>query len=138
MNPNQTTSNTPSIDETVTHTGPVTPRRVPKGWGQELWLHNANDYCCKILDFNRVQARSSLHFHKAKSECWFILSGRFLVEWGSQPHLHSLILNQGDSFDVPALLPHRLTCIFPGSILEASSPHSDSDTFRLEPGDSQK
>ena len=29
------------------------PHRVDKKWGYELWVHNDEDYCGKLLVFNK-------------------------------------------------------------------------------------
>lgn len=115
----------------------MTPEIHAKGWGYEVWLHNDDGYCMKLLVFERAGARGSLHYHERKHETWWVASGRFMVE-GLQADQHLLAtLCAGESLHLPAGAAHRLTCIEPGTIVEASTTHDEADVVRLAPGDSQ-
>jgi quercetin dioxygenase-like cupin family protein len=112
--------------------------RVEKGWGhEEIWASN-DKYCCKFLRFNR-SSKFSMHFHSIKDESWYVLSGKFLVEWidttDSKVYTHTL--DVGDTWHNYPLLPHRLVCIETGTIIEVSTPDSVEDNYRVLPGDSQ-
>lgn len=112
---------------------------VPKGWGsEEIWATN-DKYCGKLLNFN-AGAKFSMHFHAVKDETWYVLEGRFIVECidtkNASTYTKSLV--KGDVWHNPPLLPHRLTCIEKGSIIEVSTPDSVEDNYRVLPGDSQK
>ena len=48
---------------------------VPKGWGREVWIANNDLYCGKILEIRRGK-RCSLHFHKLKTESFYLRVGR--------------------------------------------------------------
>ena len=118
----------------------MTPEIHAKGWGHEVWLHNDDGYCMKLLVFERAGARGSLHYHERKHETWWVASGRFLM---SSLHLTegvvlATVLSAGESVHLPAGTAHRLTCIEPGTIVEASTTHDEADVVRLAPGDSQK
>ena len=53
--------------------------KVEKLWGHEfIWCSN-DKYCGKFLNFNKG-ASFSMHFHAAKDETWYILSGKFKVK----------------------------------------------------------
>ena len=52
-----------------------------KGWGYELIWATTEQYCGKLMVFDRGGAKFSMHFHKEKDETWFVNSGRFLVKW---------------------------------------------------------
>jgi len=52
--------------------------------------------------------------------------------------VHTEILSEGNTWHNPPLLPHRLTCLEEGVIIEVSTPDSVEDNYRVMPGDSQK
>lgn len=112
---------------------------VPKGWGsEEIWASN-DKYCGKLLNF-KAGAKFSMHFHAQKDETWYVLDGRFIVECidTTNASTYTKTLAKGDVWHNPPLLPHRLTCIEKGSIIEVSTPDSVEDNYRVLPGDSQK
>jgi hypothetical protein len=51
---------------------------VPKGWGREIWIANGDLYCGKILEINKGR-KCSLHFHKIKTESFYLRAGRLKV-----------------------------------------------------------
>lgn len=112
---------------------------VQKGWGHELiWATNSK-YCGKLMTFDK-NARFSMHFHAEKDETWYVLSGRFNVFYidTKDASEHVKVLNPGDTWHNPPLLPHQLVCLEAGTIIEVSTPDSVEDNFRVRPGDSQK
>ena len=56
----------------------VATTRYPKGWGHELWIHNDEQYCGKLLSFD-ARKRCSFHYHIEKTETFFLRSGRIDV-----------------------------------------------------------
>jgi quercetin dioxygenase-like cupin family protein len=112
---------------------------VEKGWGHEnIWATN-NKYCGKLMKFNSG-AKFSMHFHATKDETWYILDGKFEIEYidTTNAFIHKEILVAGNVWHNPPLLPHRLTCIEEGTVIEVSTPDSIEDNYRVLPGDSQK
>jgi mannose-6-phosphate isomerase-like protein (cupin superfamily) len=112
---------------------------VEKGWGSELIWATNDKYCGKMMNF-KENAKFSMHFHREKDETWYVLRGTFEVEWidTADASIHSKILVAGDTWRNYPLLPHRLTCINTGTIIEVSTPDSVEDNYRVFPGDSQK
>ncbi len=111
---------------------------VKKGWGSEnIWATN-DKYCGKLLNFE-PGAKFSMHFHAVKDETWYVLSGKFKVITidTSNAKRSFTVLNIGDIWHNPPLLPHQLICLEQGSIIEVSTPDSVADNYRVEPGDSQ-
>ena len=53
---------------------------VEKGWGHELHIENNNDYCGKLLVFNKGK-KFSMHYHVEKYETWFIQKGKLRFKW---------------------------------------------------------
>jgi hypothetical protein len=112
---------------------------VEKGWGSELIWATNDKYCGKMMNFNE-NAKFSMHFHREKDETWYVLSGTFEVEWidTADASTHTKTLVAGDTWRNYPLLPHRLTCINAGTVIEVSTPDSVEDNYRVQPGDSQK
>ena len=54
--------------------------KIEKGWGYELIWATNEKYCGKIMVFEKVGSKFSLHFHKEKDESWFVNNGKFLWE----------------------------------------------------------
>lgn len=112
-----------------------TIKRVPKGWGKELWIHNDEKYCGKILILKKDK-RCSLHFHVKKHETFYISKGLVQMELidkdGSRK---TLKMKPGDSLEIPTGLMHRFTGLEDSEIVEFSTEHFDEDSYRVEKGD---
>lgn len=108
---------------------------VPKGWGEEEWIVN-KEYCGKILRFHYGK-RCSLHFHKLKDEVFLCTKGRILLEIGDNKEaLQRFMLKAGDSAHISIKKLHRMTGIDGhNEIIEFSTHHEDSDSYRVEKGD---
>ena len=114
--------------------------KVDKGWGYELIRATNDKYCGKIMVFDRVGAKFSMHFHKEKDESWFVNNGRFLLRWidTETATLHEQELKEGDTWRNPPLQPHQLVALEPmSSISEVSTADSVEDNYRIAQGDSQ-
>ena len=115
--------------------------KVDKGWGYELIWATNDKYCGKIMVFERIGAKFSMHFHKEKDETWFVNTGRFLLNYidTKTAEYKSQELTSGMTWHNPPLQPHQLVCMEPGSsITEVSTHDSVEDNYRIAPGDSQK
>jgi uncharacterized RmlC-like cupin family protein len=110
-----------------------------KGWGQEVIIINCHDYCAKILCF-KAGSKGSLHLHASKHETWRILSGKIRLNWVNKVTAEriSKVLSVGDIVDIPRFCPHQVEAISDSEIMEVSTTHYDDDSYRIEPGDSQK
>lgn len=102
--------------------------RVPKDWGEELWIVN-RDYCGKLLRIKQGH-RCSLHYHKAKDEVFYVTKGRVLLELGGD----EMILETGDHRHVAPGTIHRFTGLTDAELVEFSTHHEDSDSYRVEIG----
>jgi mannose-6-phosphate isomerase-like protein (cupin superfamily) len=112
---------------------------VPKGWGSEyIWASN-DKYCAKFLNFE-TGAKFSMHFHREKMETWYIQSGKFEVASidTTDASIRYEILIDGMVHHNDPLVPHRVTCLEAGTIIEVSTADSVEDNYRVMPGDSQK
>jgi mannose-6-phosphate isomerase-like protein (cupin superfamily) len=114
--------------------------KVEKGWGYELIWATSDKYCGKIMVFEKVGAKFSMHFHKEKDETWFVNNGKFKVRWidTKEARLYEKELKEGDTWHNPPLQPHQLEALEAmSSITEVSTPDSVEDNYRIIPGDSQ-
>ena len=114
--------------------------KVDKGWGYEIIWATNDLYCGKLMVFERIGAKFSMHFHKEKDETWFVNAGQFKLTYcdTDTATYHEKILNEGDVWRNPPMLPHQLTALKPNSIIfEVSTPDSVKDNYRIIPGDSQ-
>jgi mannose-6-phosphate isomerase len=111
---------------------------VPKGWGNELIFASTDKYCGKLLNFNK-DAKCSMHYHAEKDESWYVLSGKFQVNYimTQDGSMRSDILSADEVWHNQPHEPHQLICLEAGTIIEVSTPDSVEDNYRIIPGDSQ-
>jgi mannose-6-phosphate isomerase-like protein (cupin superfamily) len=111
-----------------------TPKRVEKKWGYELWVHNDNEYCGKLLVFTKDRNRFSMHYHLIKKESWYVQEGRFQFNWIDVENgkLEGTTLERGQSVLIERGLPHQLIALEDNSIIfEVSTEHFDEDSYRI-------
>ena len=111
-----------------------------KGWGYEIIWATNDKYCGKIMVFEKVGAKFSMHFHKEKDETWFVNSGRFKLRYldTQTATIYEKELKEGETWRNPPMLPHQLEAMEPNSmIFEVSTADSVEDNYRILPGDSQ-
>lgn len=116
---------------------------VPKGWGEERWIHNDEHYCGKLLVLSKGK-QCSLHYHQQKTETFYISRGCLRMELtdleGSRqqpPHIRETFeMHEGDAILLVPGLVHRFTGIAEIThIFEFSTQHFDEDSFRIVKGD---
>jgi len=104
----------------------IEPKIVKKVWGEEKWIWN-KDYCGKKLILKRG-FRCSLHKHHKKDEVFYLIRGEILMEVGDK----KFIMKSEDSVHVKPNILHRFTGLTDAQIIEFSSHHKDSDSYRNE------
>ena len=116
---------------------------VPKGWGEEQWIHNDQLYCGKILVLKSGK-HCSLHYHKSKTESFYVAKGRLKMELTDlesaqqdPPVIRETFeLGPGEAILLRPLTVHRFTGLAEEThIFEFSTEHFDSDSHRIVPGD---
>ena len=108
-----------------------------KGWGHEEWIINTDLYCGKVLRFVSGK-RCSFHFHKLKTETFYLRSGiiQILFSYGDEIHeAEKTILNPGQIFHVPIGLRHQIIAVQDSEIFEFSTQHLEEDSYRIVRGD---
>jgi len=114
--------------------------KVDKGWGFEIIWATNEKYCGKLLVFEKVGSKFSMHFHKEKDETWFVNAGKFKLRYMNleDGSIHEQELKEGDVWRNPPMIPHQLEALSPQSVIfEVSTPDSVEDNYRIFPGDSQ-
>ena len=109
----------------------------PKGWGYENWIVNNQLYCGKLLCFNKNK-KCSFHFHKIKTETFYLQSGliKVLHSFGDDITLtEEVVLEPGDSFHVPVGLRHQMIALKNSELFEFSTQHFEEDSYRIVKGD---
>ena len=96
-----------------------------KVWGTEEWIVNTKDYCGKILNLNKGY-RCSIHHHKSKDETFHLLSGKILMEINGRKR----VMQEGDLQRIPPLTRHRFTGLKKSVIIEFSTHHGETDSYR--------
>ena len=112
----------------------TTPNIVTKKWGYEMWIHNDDEYCGKLLVFNKEGDKFSMHYHIKKKETWFVQSGTFLFKWidVENGQINSQELSIGESVLIERGLPHQLIALEDNSIVfEVSTQHFEEDSYRI-------
>jgi mannose-6-phosphate isomerase-like protein (cupin superfamily) len=112
-------------------------RVVPKGWGREVWIANNDLYCGKLLEIRKGK-RCSLHYHKLKTESFYLRSGRLKVRVKESPEsetIEEFEFGPGECMDVPRGLVHQMEAIEDAELFEFSTTHFDDDSHRLVRGD---
>ena len=106
-------------------------QEVEKVWGKEIVIVN-REYCGKILKLKKG-FRCSLHYHKKKDETFYILTGKVLIEivgnFGAPDTEHVML--PGGSINIAPYIQHRFTGLEDSEIIEFSTHHEDSDSYRL-------
>lgn len=106
-----------------------------KSWGSEREIVNNDLYCGKRMEIRKGHY-SSVHYHKMKSETFYVFRGKLQLEvWrGDATSLELMVLSSGDCYDVPSWVVHRFYGLTDCEFFEFSTPHSDRDVYRIMVG----
>ena len=108
-------------------------------WGWEEIIVNDKDYCLKRLNLWEMHW-FSLQYHKNKKEYHYVERGVILMQKGingkalsDNDLIEYKILTEGDIITIPQFTAHRCGSLEGTStILEVSTHHEDSDSYRDE------
>lgn len=125
----------PPPDSESTSVKKIKSEVIVKGWGKEIVFVNNNEYCGKILSFEKGK-KFSMHYHLLKKETWYVSKGRFVFIWidTSSGTKHSEYLEVGDVITNERGEPHQLIALEDADIFEVSTHHVDSDSYRIWKG----
>ena len=106
---------------------------VNKIWGREEWLINTELYCAKYLYINPGY-QTSFHYHKLKDETFVVISGFLNLVLDEE----TIYLTQGDNggYRLKPNAIHQLANCGASElkVLEISTTHDDSDSYRINSG----
>ena len=125
------------IDPKLSNYGSSHIKRVEKGWGYELWIVNKQEYCGKLLFFQKGK-RCSWHYHDIKDEVFYLQSGKISVKFSFENNIEDakeIILLPGQNFYIPTGLRHQMLALEESELFEFSTEHFDSDSIRIIKGD---
>lgn len=116
----------------------INPEIHEKKWGTEFWLIN-KEFCGKVLEFNKAGNKFSCHLHRYKDEIFYFLGKfKFIYIDTDTAEKYEIEVKSGDSIYIPQCVPHQLIALEDNAkLIEISSHHEDSDSYRIAPGDSQ-
>ena len=104
-----------------------------KYWGR-IESIVSREFVGKRIELRRA-GQSSLEFHVEKAESYYVHSGRVKVGLRiGRGENKSLVLNEGDRFDIPQGLMHMRIGLEDSILMEASTPDSDGDSYLVEDG----
>jgi mannose-6-phosphate isomerase-like protein (cupin superfamily) len=109
----------------------------PKGWGREIWIANNPLYCGKILEIRKGR-RCSLHYHKLKTESFYLHKGRLKIrvkDSVDSDRLDEFEISPGDCMDVVPGFVHQMEALEDSELFEFSTQHFETDSYRLVKGD---
>jgi quercetin dioxygenase-like cupin family protein len=113
------------------------PEIHPKGWGYEIWIYNSDLYCGKILNFEAGK-KCSWHYHILKDEVFYVRSGRIellVSEFDEISEARVIRLGEGDTYHVRPGIRHQMKALIASELVEISTTHFESDSYRLLRGD---
>lgn len=113
-------------------------KRVNKGWGHELHIENNEDYCGKLLVFNKG-SKFSMHYHIEKYETWYIQKGELKFKWIDPKTADTVVqlLGPEDVVTIYQGIAHQLEAMQDSVVFEVSTPDKVEDSYRVLKGDSQ-
>jgi quercetin dioxygenase-like cupin family protein len=109
---------------------------VEKGWGKEIIFVNNDEYCGKLLCFDKGK-KFSMHYHLLKKETWYVSKGKFILLWIDTKNgtTYTEYLNVGDIITNERGEPHQLIALENSEVFEVSTKHYDNDSYRIKKGD---
>lgn len=114
------------------------PKKVEKGWGYELYIHNDDGYCGKVLHFNKG-GRFSMHYHVEKRESFYISKGRLILKQidPDTTEIYEQEVFEGCVIEIYRGVAHQLIALEESDVFEISTPDKPEDSYRVWKGDSQ-
>jgi mannose-6-phosphate isomerase-like protein (cupin superfamily) len=104
----------------------------PKSWGEEVWVENCPEYCGKVLRVHRGK-HTSMHFHIKKLETMYVVTGLLRIDLidPETTDKYAITLEPGQWVQIPRGQPHSLHGETDVELMEFSTTHEDSDSYRV-------
>ena len=107
------------------------PKITKKEWGYEKEITNAPRYCTKEMGLNKGK-RCSLHWHEIKDETFYIHSGRVLMQIVNKIGSEIRVMLPREFVRIKPGVLHRFSGLEDSVIIESSTHHEDSDSYRIK------
>lgn len=104
---------------------------IKKDWGMEIIWANEDEYCAKILLFEKELAKTPFLFHKEIKKTFFVNIGQFKFRWidTKDGKIYEQLLDEGSVYTVNSLIPWSLESQTSGSsITQVSNADDSNDT----------
>ncbi|MFQ5872258.1 MAG: cupin [Dehalococcoidia bacterium] len=106
-------------------------KRVPKPWGEELWVVHNEHYALKIITI-RAGCRTSLQFHNQKHEANYVDFGKVKTTLQDENGKSDVqIMGPGAVVEIAPGRQHRIEALKDTRLIEVSTSHLD-DVVRVE------
>ncbi len=102
-----------------------------KIWGMEITWADEEQYCAKILVFEKTLVKTPFVFHNHINKTFFVSLGRFKFRWidTKDGKMYEQILEEGSVHTVKNLTPWSLESqIEGGSVMQVSNKNDCDDT----------
>lgn len=106
-----------------------------KEWGLEITWADEEQYCAKILLFEKLLAKTPFVFHNTVKKTFFVNTGEFKIRWidTSDGKLYEQVLQEGAVYTVQNLIPWSLESQIQGSsVMQVSNTNDNNDTYIVQ------
>jgi len=108
---------------------------VKKPWGTEITWADEDQYCAKILVFEKTFIKTPFVFHKETKKTFFVNMGKFSLKYidTKDGKMYEQVLQEGSVYTIQPLTPWSLESqIEGGSIMVVSNTNDKNDTYVIQ------
>ena len=107
---------------------------VKTDWGYEIVWAKTENYCGKILVFEKANKIMPFHFHAKSSKSWFVNAGKFKAQWidTETGKTFAQEMPEGAVLHVDAFMPVMLESLNDNSAMAEVSNIIEDDIHRLK------
>jgi mannose-6-phosphate isomerase len=108
----------------------MTPRRIPKPWGEEILFARTAAYAGKILRIRKGESLS-LQYHEKKDETIYVYDGTLRLTLEVDGRQVERVMEAGEAVHFAPRTTHRLAGVTDCTLFEVSTPELE-DVVRIE------
>jgi hypothetical protein len=108
---------------------------VKTNWGLEITWADQDEYCAKILLFEKTLVKTPFIFHQTVKKTFFVNAGNFKFRWidTANGKIYEKVLEEGSVYTVECLTPWSLESqIEGGSVMQVSNSNDKNDTHIIQ------